>query len=140
MARTRRLPRWSPPTLPVPTQPGVNVPWAEVAEGINPDMRPGVSDQIDISIQRQLPHDTIVEVGYLGVWAKHLYQGVDLDTVPFMIKSGGQTFAQAYVNVNQALAAGKTRLTALLRKLAERQRILRRIRKLHDRSGHQRGG
>ena len=96
------------PTLPVPTQPGVNVPWAEVAEGINPDMRPGVSDQIDISIQRQLPHDTIVEVGYLGVWAKHLYQGVDLDTVPFMIKSGGQTFAQAYVNVNQALAAGKT--------------------------------
>jgi hypothetical protein len=95
-------------TLPVPTQPGVNAPYAIVADGIQSNFRPGVSDQIDFSIQRQFGHDTIVELGYLGVWAKHLYQGVDLNDVPWMMKSGGQTFAQAYDNVSKALAAGQT--------------------------------
>jgi len=96
------------PTLPVPTEPGVNVPYSQVGEGMDPKYKPGVSDQIDFSIQRQLPHDTIVEVGYVGVYSRNLNQGVDLDDAPYMMKSGGQTFAQAYDNVYNAVAAGAT--------------------------------
>lgn len=96
------------PTLPVPTEPGVNVPFSEVAEGMDPKYRPGVSDQIDVSIQRQFAHNTIVEVGYVGVYSRNLNQGIDLDDVPYMMKSGGQTFAQAYDNVYKAVAAGTT--------------------------------
>jgi hypothetical protein len=96
------------PTLPVPTEPGVNVPYSQVAEGMDPQYKPGVSDQIDFSIQRQFAHNMIVEVGYLGVYSRNLNQGIDLDDVPYMMKSGGQTFAQAYDNVYNAVAAGTT--------------------------------
>jgi hypothetical protein len=96
------------PTLPIPAEPGVNTAYATLAEAVDPNFRPGRTDQIDFSIQRQLPGNSILEVGYLGVWAKNLFQGIDLSNVPWMMKQGGQTFAQAYDNLYYALSAGKT--------------------------------
>ena len=87
------------PTLPIPVIPGINS-----APGVNMSFldhswRPGSNDEIDFSIQRQLPDNMILEVGYVGRFAKHLYQGRDLNDVPWMMTQGGQSFAKAYANV-----------------------------------------
>ncbi len=89
-------------TLPIPALPGINSPAASVLFGLDNRWRPGINDQIDFSIQRELPGQTILEVGYVGRWAKNLYLGMDNNSVPYMMKLGGQTFAQAFINLWQA--------------------------------------
>ena len=73
--------------------------------------RPVVGDGIlleNLAMGRiQLPGNAILEVGYIGRWAKHIYVGTDLNDVPWMTTVGGQTFAQAYANLWTALT-GKT--------------------------------
>jgi hypothetical protein len=93
------------PTLPIPVTPGFNAPYATLVESLDNTWRPVGSNQVDFSIQRQLKGNTILEVGYVGVWADHLYQGYDLGMTPYMMKQGGQTFAQAYQNIYYSLAA-----------------------------------
>lgn len=93
-------------TLPVPAEPGINTPSASVLFGLDSKWRPGVNDQFDFSIQRQLPNQTVLEVGYIGRWARHLFLGMDANAVPTMLKLGGQTFAQAYYSLWQANQAG----------------------------------
>jgi hypothetical protein len=93
-------------TLQSPVQPGINAPYEGINFFLSPNFRPASSDQIDISIQRQLKGNFILEVGYVGVWARNLYQGIDLNDVPWMTKLGGQTFAQAYTNLYNALSTG----------------------------------
>jgi hypothetical protein len=90
-----------------PIEPGINAPFAVLAESLGYNFRPGSSDQIDFSVQRQMKGDMILEVGYIGRWAKHLYIGTDLNSAPWMTTAGGQTFAQAYANLWSA-ATGKT--------------------------------
>ncbi len=94
------------PTLPIPAEPGVNSPAASVLFGLDNQYRPGSDDQIDLSIQRELPGQIILEAGYTGRWARHLYLGTDTNNVPYMLKLGGQTFAQAYYALWQADHAG----------------------------------
>jgi len=96
------------PTLAIPVSPGVNAPYAELVESLDQNWRPARTDSIDFSIQRQLKGNMILEVGYVGVYANNLYQGIDFGNVPYMMKLGGQTFAQAYQNLYYALSAGKT--------------------------------
>src|SRR5204862_7680746 len=83
-------------TLPIPADPGINSPAANVLFGLDTAYRPGLDDEINFSIQRELPGQMILEVGYAGRWAKHLYIGTDTNVVPTMLTLGGQTFAQAY--------------------------------------------
>jgi hypothetical protein len=97
-----------PQTLTVPVTPGVNAAYATLVAALDNNFRPGVTDNVDISIQRQLPNNMILEVSYVGNFGRHLFQGVDLGNVPWMMKQGGQTFAQAYAAMYTALAAGKT--------------------------------
>jgi hypothetical protein len=94
------------PTLPLPAEPGVNTPGASVLFALDSKWRPGSDDAIDFSIQRELPGQTILEVGYAGKWMKHLYLGMDNDGTPYMLKLGGQTLAQAYYALYQADKAG----------------------------------
>jgi Carboxypeptidase regulatory-like domain len=96
------------PTLQSPVVPGVNAPYATLTASLSPNFRPESSDQFDLSLQRQLPGNAILEVGYLGIWTKHLYQGIDLGNVPWMMKQGGQSFAQAYYGLAQELINGKS--------------------------------
>jgi hypothetical protein len=88
--------------------PACNAPYAELVESLDQAWKPVASNSIDISIQRQLKGNVIVEVGYVGVYANNLYQGIDFGNVPYMMKVGGQTFAQAYDQLYYALSAGKT--------------------------------
>jgi hypothetical protein len=96
------------PTLPTPVEPNINAPAAELTDSMDQKYRPSDTDQIDFSIQRQFKGDMLVEVGYVGVWAHHLYQGIDLNDVPWMMTLGGQSFAQAYAALWQQMHSGAT--------------------------------
>ena len=96
------------PTLPTPVTPGYNAPYATFTSSLDNLWRPVASNQVDFSIQRQLKGNMILEVGYVGSWANHLYQGIDLGNVPYMMKQGGQTFAQAYQGLYNALSQNQT--------------------------------
>lgn len=95
-----------PSTLTTPVEPGVNAAYASRTFTLDQDFRPAVSDSIDFSIQRQFKGNVILELGYVGVYSRHLFQGVDLNDVPWMTKQGGQTFASAYDNLWFALHNG----------------------------------
>jgi len=95
------------PTLTIPVSPGVNAPYSTLVESLDQQWKPAATDSVDFSIQRQLKGNIILEAGYVGVWGKNLYQGIDFGSVPTMMKLNGQTFAQAYSNMYNALAAGR---------------------------------
>jgi hypothetical protein len=89
-----------PQTLQSPVTPGLNgTPYATLLDVMDPNFRPGVSNELDFSVQRQFGQNTTLEVGYVGVWANHLFQGVDMNSVPWMMKYGGQQFTQAWDNL-----------------------------------------
>src|SRR5499426_3090667 len=76
---------------------------------LDPKFRPNYSDSFDFTIQRELiPRKVIFEVGYIGRRIRNEFQGVDIDAVPYMTTLGGQSFATAFANVFQAVAAGQT--------------------------------
>jgi hypothetical protein len=76
---------------------------------LDPKFRPNYSDSFDFTIQREIiPRKVILEVGYIGRRIRNEYQGVDIDAVPYMTTLGGQSFAKAFANVYQAVAAGQT--------------------------------
>jgi len=45
------------------------------------------------AIQRELPGKMILELGYVGRIIRNEYQAIDLDSVPWMMTMGGQSFA-----------------------------------------------
>jgi hypothetical protein len=94
------------PTLTTPVEPGVNAPFASRTFTLDSNYRPGASNQVDVSIQRQFKGNIIAEMGYVGTFANHLFQGEDLNDVPWMTKLNGQTFANAYDNMYFALSKG----------------------------------
>ncbi len=97
-----------PQTLPIPVEPGVNAAYVSaLSAGINDYLPPGYADEVNVTVQRQLKGNVLVEVGYVGNWDRNLYQGIDLNDVPWMMKLSGQTFAQAYDNLWTELTNGQ---------------------------------
>ena len=95
-------------TLPQPIFPGVaGQPTTGAQLQLAPNYRPEASDQFNLSIQRQLPRGFLMEVGYIGVRSTHLYTDINLDEVPYMSVVGGQSFANAYANIEKALSGGQ---------------------------------
>jgi hypothetical protein len=76
--------------------PGANSPYEILDFRIDPKRRVGVEDTWNLNIQRELPGRMLLEVGYVGRTAHHLYSAQDLNQVPYMWSAGGQTFAQAF--------------------------------------------
>src|SRR5438128_12478363 len=64
---------------------------------------PGSTDNIDFTIQRSLGRKMSIEVGYMGRRIQHEFAEVDLDSVPYMMTLGGQTFADAYAKLYVAM-------------------------------------
>ena len=94
-------------TLPQPYYPGVNGNAAAGAgEVLDPNFRPSRSDEIDLTIQRELPGKSILEVGYIFRRIRNEYQPLDLTAVPFMLSQGGQQFQNAWAGMYQQLAGG----------------------------------
>jgi hypothetical protein len=88
-----------------------NSPYEILDFRIDPHRKVGVEDTWDLSIQRQLPSNTLFEIGYVGRVAHHLYTVNDLNQVPYMWKAGGQTFAQGFDAVAKQLRANPSLLT-----------------------------
>jgi hypothetical protein len=85
-------------TLPQPVYPGFNNAASSAPEGLDPDFRPNQIDSFNFTIQRQINRRLTMEVGYIGRRITHEYEPVQLNSVPYMMTMGGQTFANAYKN------------------------------------------
>jgi hypothetical protein len=83
--------------------PASNSPFETLDFRINSKRKIGYADTFDLTYQRQLGSNALLEVGYVGNYAKKLYQGYALQQVPYMYTLGGQTFAKAWSNIAQAI-------------------------------------
>ncbi len=103
--------------LPVPAVPAVSIPvvpstpFGELFSfQDDPNTKVGRSRAGDLTIQREIPGNMIVEIGWTGRWSDRLPQGVNFNSAPyfFVDPASKQSFAQAYDVVAAALAAGQT--------------------------------
>ncbi|MGB7848494.1 MAG: carboxypeptidase-like regulatory domain-containing protein [Candidatus Acidiferrum sp.] len=83
-------------TLPQPDFPGVNALAAGAGSGLDPNFRPSMSQQFDLTVQRQINSKISVEFGYIGRKITHEFQPININAVPYMMTLGGQSFAKAY--------------------------------------------
>ncbi|GBC81660.1 hypothetical protein HRbin10_00772 [bacterium HR10] len=99
------LPAVGPATSPVVPR----TPFEETLSfSIDPKYTIGKSHSLDLTMQRELPGNMILEIGYVGRLGRNLPQSVQLSSVPYFMKdpASGQTFAQAFDAVAQQLRAG----------------------------------
>jgi hypothetical protein len=82
-------------TLPQPIFPGYNAVSAGAGTGLDPNFRPSMSHQFDLTVQRQFGKLTF-EIGYIGRLLRDEFQPVNINSVPYMMTLGGQRFDKAY--------------------------------------------
>ena len=101
--------------IPVPVNTAVTspvVPAKPFGETLSFTLDPNVKDPynhaIDITVQREMPGNMLLEVGYLGRYARNLYQNLNLNSTPYFHKDkvSGQRFSQAFDAVAKQLRAG----------------------------------
>jgi hypothetical protein len=75
---------------------------------VDPDIQVGKNHAVDLTWQRDLPGDMLVEVGYVGRFARLLPQSMNLGQAPYLHvdSASGQSFAEAYDAIGLALRAG----------------------------------
>jgi hypothetical protein len=93
-------------TLPQPVVPGVNAENAGSSEALDPNFRPSMSHQFDLTVQRQINSKTTVEFGYIGRHYSHDLQAININAVPYMMTLGGQSFAKAFGQMAWQYCAG----------------------------------
>jgi len=96
-------------TLAQPYFPGLN---GNAAAGdgsvLDPNLKPNHSDEFNFTIQRSFSEKLILEVGYMGRKISNEFQEINIDAVPYMYTLNGQSFASAYAQVYQQIAAGSS--------------------------------
>jgi Carboxypeptidase regulatory-like domain len=91
-------------TLPQPYFPGIGGNTeGSTASPLDPNFRPNSVDSFDFSIQHQFSSKMSVEVGYIGRLIHNELQNININSVPYMMKLGGQQFQAAYANVEKAM-------------------------------------
>src|SRR5262245_58159075 len=77
---------------------------------VDPNIKVPRNNVVDFTIQRELPWRLLLEVGYVGRFARELYVNGNLNAVPFTFKDSvsGQTFAQAFDAVAAVLRKDQT--------------------------------
>ena len=103
-------------TIPLPATPTAvaspivpSIPYSETLSFQNdPDFKVGKSHEIDFTLQRELPGQNILEIGYVGRLGRDLAGSFNLNSAPYFFKdnASGQTFAQAFDAVATAIRAG----------------------------------
>ncbi len=98
------------PTVPVISNPVVpTIPFGELLSfQDDPNMKVGRTNSFDLDLQREIPHNMLFEVGYIGHRASRLPTSMDIGDAPYMFKdtTSGQTFAQAFDAVTAAEQGG----------------------------------
>ena len=97
-------------TLPQPDFPGINAIAAGAGEGLDPNFRPSMNQQFDLTIQRQISNKVSVEFGYIGRKITHEFQPININAVPYMMTLGGQSFAKAYGQMVMQFCGGNAGL------------------------------
>jgi hypothetical protein len=87
---------------------GANSVYENSDSRLDPRNKIGSSDEIDLSVQRELPGRMLLEVGYVGRIARNLFMNIDLNAAPYMFtpKGTNQSYAQAFDAVAAQLQAG----------------------------------
>lgn len=85
---------------------GANQPYAASVYNIDPYYRPGRNDSLTFTIQREAPGNSVLEIGYVHRRAEGLFSPFEMNQVPFFMRYGGQSFAQAFNAVEAQLRAG----------------------------------
>ncbi|HEV3513697.1 MAG TPA: carboxypeptidase-like regulatory domain-containing protein [Candidatus Sulfotelmatobacter sp.] len=77
---------------------------------LDPNNIMGYAYNADLNLERELPHGMIFSLGWIGHYGRDLPQAFDLTSAPYMFKdtTSGQTFAQAYDAIANALNTGGT--------------------------------
>jgi len=76
----------------------------------DPDFKVGRNHMVDFTIQREMHGNMLLEVGFIGRYARDLLNNVNFNSSPTMFKDkvSGQTFAQAYDAMSAQVRAGVT--------------------------------
>ncbi|MDQ3584264.1 MAG: carboxypeptidase-like regulatory domain-containing protein [Acidobacteriota bacterium] len=88
------------------------VPAQGFGEFISLTLDPKIGDPynhaLDFTVQRELPGNMLLEVGYVGRLGRNLYQNVNLNSLPYFFKdrASGQRFAEAFDAVALQLRSG----------------------------------
>ena len=95
----------SPIILPAWPNPGFEL----LAVTNDPNHKEGKNYTVDFTVQRDLGHNMLMEVGYIGRFARNLPTDTDLETfdIAFKDSKSGQTFAQAFDATANAVRTGK---------------------------------
>lgn len=93
-------------TLPQPFLPGVNGVSAGDAQTLDPAFQPNVTDNINVTFQREINRKVSVEIGYMGRRIRNEYQQINLNSIPYMMTLGGQQFKDAYAALYTQLKNG----------------------------------
>jgi hypothetical protein len=103
-------------TIPLPANPTAvkspivpSIPYSETLSFQNdPDFKVGKSHEVDFTLQRELPGQNILEIGYVGRLGRDLPGSFNLNSAPYFFKdnTSGQTFAQAFDSVATSIRAG----------------------------------
>jgi hypothetical protein len=96
-------------TLPQPYYPGVggNAAAGDGA-GVDIHFKPDRSDEFNLTIQRAISKNLVLEVGYIGRLITNEYNLINIDAVPTMTTLNGQSFASAFANLYQQVAGAQT--------------------------------
>ena len=88
--------------------PGVNSIYENRDFRLDPRRQIGGTDMFDLTVQRELPGNMLLEVGYVGRLARDLTQNIDVNHVPYMFTPKGvnQSYAQAFDAVAAQIQAG----------------------------------
>ncbi|MBM3747132.1 MAG: carboxypeptidase regulatory-like domain-containing protein [Acidobacteria bacterium] len=101
--------------VPLPALRPVSLPYVPgageepIVSNLDPTLRPGRTQALNFTIQRELPANLLLEMGYVGRWSNDLSLRYQYNSVPYMMRdpASGQTFAQAFDTVAQQLRAGR---------------------------------
>jgi hypothetical protein len=97
------------PQLAVPFTPPSNY-GAGTLLGFDPNYKSAYENSVDFTYQREIPGNTLVEVGYMGRFGRNLETDLDINAVPFFIADmthkSNQNFAQAFDQVATQLRQG----------------------------------
>ncbi len=75
---------------------------------VDPSIQVGKNHSFDLTWQRELPGNMLLEVGYVGRYANNLTQSMSFGQVPynFLDRASGQTFATAFDVIAAQLRSG----------------------------------
>jgi hypothetical protein len=120
--------------VPVPAPTAVPIPYVVsgspsqpfglfMQSGLDPFAVPAHHHTFDVTIQRELPGRTILEVGYIGRIMRNLPQDIAFNNTSYLMKdaASGQTYAQAFDAVAVALRNGGANAAVTVQPFFENQ-------------------